>query len=111
MPDNPIEEYFDKEGGGKGFATELFKAGDDVIDQKTELTSDEVRHINTLAFTDQYLKSRGIRRPIYEKYYLKFMRLMVSHERKSRKEYVDVNKSDRETQQVFNMGSPGMTPK
>lgn len=104
---NPIEEYFNKEGNQSRVGSELFKGNDDFIDQMTELSSQEVRFINTLNYNDQYLKKRlGNSQPIFNPLTHKFMRLMVSHQRKSREEFVSVHKAEemRERQQVFNLG-------
>lgn len=90
---NPIEEYFRAQDGNVSKFSELFKGNDEFIDQMTELSDADIRRINTLAYTDAYLREKGIR-PVFGVYTHKFMRLMVSRNRKSRGEYVDVHKGE-----------------
>lgn len=100
---NPIEEYLLGEGQGEKNFSELFKADDDYVDQMTDLTPQEIRHIATLFENDRFLYAKGIE-PVYGHYTNKLMRLLISKERKSRAEYVDVNKAERETPaQNFNL--------
>jgi len=93
MSDN-IEEYFAKiEGTKEQFhSRELFKAGEEDIDLKTDLTNEEIGIITTLFFNDSFLKKKGLK-PLFINYYYKFMRLKVSKDRKSRGEFVSINRS------------------
>ena len=93
LPDN-IDEYFAKiEGSKEAFhSRELFKAEKDV-DLKTDLGAEEINHINTLMFNNVLLKSRGLK-PVFEGFITKYMRLRFSLDRKSRGEFVNINKND-----------------
>ena len=92
---NPIEEYLvaiDKQG--HKFDQLLTEKGEDIsaVDMKTELSEDEVKLCTALLYNDDYLASKGIR-PVYGSYVQRFMRLQVSKNRQSRKEYVDVHRA------------------
>ena len=89
---NPIEEYF--KDTGKNVEKEHIFTGDDAdIDLKTELNDKEISHISIMTFNDQFLKRQGIK-PIYTPYINNFMRKKVSKNRQSRKEYVDIKKTE-----------------
>lgn len=92
---NPIEEYFkDQKNNAQG--DEVFKANEGDVDIKTELSDDSIVQITTLYETDKYLyETLGIK-PIFLSYYEKYMRLMISRNRKSREEYVEINKAKKE---------------
>ncbi len=77
----------------------------------TELNSDQIVNLSVLDLNDEYFVQKGIR-PLFGKYSKKFMRLMVSKERKSRGEYVDVHKSNEDQRQgnVINVGGAGKLP-
>ena len=103
--ENPIEEYFAKQEGNKEvlIARELFKGGADV-DLKTDLQAEEIVLLNNLMWNDNFLKSRGMR-PLYESFTTSFMRLKISLERKSRGEFVDMNRSDRTEETLNRLGT------
>lgn len=93
---NPIEEYFTKNSSEMNSRnSELFKGNDEFIDQMTELTHNEIRNVLTLTHNDMYLKKFNIK-PVFSDFAHKFMRLQVSKDRKSRQEFVEVNKKDEE---------------
>lgn len=93
---NHIEEYFQNNETGAGrISRELFDVGKDNtdIDFKTDLTLNEIKDITSLHFNDDYLMSIGLP-PMYRTFYQKYMRLVISKDRKSRQEFVAINKSD-----------------
>lgn len=96
MPDH-IEEYFkDKQGSGEAIKSrELFTADKQNIDLKTDLTDDEIALINTMMFNNKILNESGLD-PVYNKFLIKFMRLKVSKNRESRKEFVGINQREKE---------------
>ena len=93
MPDH-IEEYFAQvEGTSEAFhSRELFKADKDNVDIKTDLTKEEISIITSLIFNDNFLISKKLK-PLFQKYYYPYMRLKISLDRKSRAEFVNINKS------------------
>ena len=103
LPDN-IDEYFVKiEGSKEAFhSRELFKAEKDV-DLKTDLGAQEINYINTLMFNDVLLMSKGLK-PVFKGFITKYMRLRFSLERKSRGEFVNINKSDK-SEEAINLAS------
>jgi hypothetical protein len=92
---NPIEEYFAHKEGNKEYliSREIFKASEDV-DIKTDLEREEIGLITTLQYNNQILKNAGLS-PVYEKFLTNYMRLKISLNRQSRKEFVDMNKGDK----------------
>lgn len=91
---NPIEEYFRDESNKLTKFSELFKGNDDFIDQMSEVSDQQIVLMLSLHETDRYLSSLGIQ-PVFASYMHKFLRLQVSKDRKSRGEYVEVNKPDK----------------
>lgn len=92
IPDN-IDEYILKAEGSRNdiSSRELFQGSKD-IDLKTDLTETEITQINTLMFNNSILEESGIE-PVFEPVITNFMRLKFSLKRKSREEFVSVNKS------------------
>lgn len=74
---------------------ELFNANKDNIDLQTQLTEGELRAVAVLQTNDKFLIQNGIP-VVYENYLQSFMRLKISLERQSRKEYVEVNKNEQQ---------------
>lgn len=94
LPDN-IDEYFAKiEGSKEAFHSRELLRGDKDVDLKTDLTAEEISYINTLLYNDALLKSRGLK-PVYSSFLNNLMRLKFSLDRKSRSEFVTINKSDK----------------
>ena len=93
---NPIDEYLKSrdESHKARISRELFNATPDDIDLKTELSSDEVKDITSLMYMDDYLRRHGLK-PVFKTYYQLFMRLMISKDRKSRGEFVNVNSEEK----------------
>lgn len=90
---NPVEEYFKETGNENKRFTEVFEVNESDVDIKTELDEEKITQITTLYETDLFLlETLGIK-PIFYSYYQKYMRLLISKDRKSRSEYVEVNKS------------------
>ncbi|MFW6130766.1 MAG: hypothetical protein ACOC56_06225 [Atribacterota bacterium] len=94
VPDH-IDEYFkDIEGSKEAIQSrELFKADNNDIDLKTDLTNEEISHISILKFNDEFLKSKGIK-PVFMNFFYNYMRLKVSKDRQSRGEFVKMNRKD-----------------
>ena len=94
LPDH-IEEYFsEKESSSEAInSREIFNATEENIDLKTDITDQEISLIATLKFNDDFLMSRGIK-PVFSQYYNNYMRLKVSKDRKSRGEFVNINKRE-----------------
>ena len=90
LPDH-IDQYFTSVANSVSKYSELFKGNEEFIDQMTELSHDELRLCLALLETHKFLDSVGIESP-YLEYVFTFMRLQVSKDRQSRKEYVDVHK-------------------
>lgn len=95
MP-NHIQEYFAKiEGSKEAFhSRELFKAEKGDVDIKTDLSIQEIVLLNTLMFNNRILAECGLE-PVYEDFIYFYMRLKISLDRKSRGEFVSINKTDR----------------
>lgn len=95
LPDN-IDEYFNKiEGTKEAFhSRQLFEAKREDVDIKTDLTWEEITLINTLLFNNRLLIAKGLN-PFYTEYLYNYMRLKISLDRKSRGEFVMVNKTDK----------------
>lgn len=94
MP-NHIQEYFAKiEGSKEAFhSRELFKASREDVDIKTDLSIQEIVLINKLLFNNELLKKSKLN-PIYQDFLYNYMRLKISLDRKSRGEFVSINKVD-----------------
>lgn len=94
MPDH-IKEYFAKTEGSKEALHSgiLFSASEKDIDLKTDITWEEIIFINGLKMNDIFLIDHGLT-PIYSKFLNGYMRLKISMDRKSRTEFVDVNRGD-----------------
>jgi len=92
---NPIEEYFKDRGTAELKRDELFEADDENIDIKTDLTEQRIVLVNTLHENDLFLMDRGLK-PVFKSYYEKHLRLLISKDRKSREEFVDVNKAKKD---------------
>lgn len=94
MPDH-IKTYLAKTEGSKEALHSgiLFNASEKDIDLKTDVDPQEIVEINILMANDRFLKQQKLQ-PVYEKYLYGLMRLKVSKDRLSRKEFVDVNRGD-----------------
>lgn len=94
MPTN-VEEYFTNQEGNKDVlvAKEIFRAEPENVDIKTDLSHEEIQKITTLMYNNDLLKSKQLK-PVYKNFLKNYMRLKISLERKSRTEFVDINKSN-----------------
>lgn len=92
-PENPIDRFFTTEAGKVSKFSELFRGNDDFIDQMSELSQVQIQLVNALDYTDGFLRELEIP-PLFSPLTHKFMRLQVSKDRKSRGEYVEVNKAE-----------------
>ena len=92
-----IDEYFtDTQLQEQNHYKELFSADEqNDLDLKTEVTDEEIKALATLHFNDRFLKEIGVGK-IFEGYTNKYLRLKISKDRKSRGEYVEINKKSRE---------------
>lgn len=93
---NHVEEYFKNEENTSGrLSRELFDVGDKnkALDFKTDLSLNEIKDITSLHYNDEYLLSIGMP-AMFRGFYEKYMRLVISKERKSRAEFVSINKTD-----------------
>lgn len=89
---NHIEEYFDSSSSKAEFI-ELFEADEDDIDLKTDLSHPEIVVVNAIIFNHTFLEKKNIPSPY--SWIAKYLRLKVSCDRKSRAEFVDINKKER----------------
>ena len=94
---NHIDEYFtDTQLQEQNHYKELFSADEETdLDLKTEVIDEEIKALATLHFNDKFLSQIGVGK-IFGTYTNKFLRLKISKDRKSRGEYVDINKKSRE---------------
>ena len=92
---NPIEEYFTKIETSKESVNSkaIFEAENDNLDLKTELSIQEIVILNKLEMNNLYLKSKGIK-PVFAEFIKNYERLKISLDRKSRGEFVNLNKSN-----------------
>lgn len=92
---NPIEEYFTKIETSKESINSkaIFEAEKENLDLKTELTIQEIVILNKLEMNNIYLQSKGIK-PIFSEFIKNYERLKISLDRKSRGEFVNLNKSN-----------------
>lgn len=104
LPDN-IDEYFVKVEGSKEAinSRELFQADERNVDIKTDLKWEEITLINKIIFHNELLKSKGLP-GLYEHFLYHYMRLKISLDRKSRGEFVSINKTDK-TDEALNLAS------
>lgn len=95
MP-NHIEEYFAKHEGSKEafHSRELFKADQENVDIKTDLSIQEIVLINKLLYNNLLLVQKGLK-PVYNNFIYQYLRLKISLDRKSRGEFVSVNRGDK----------------
>lgn len=96
---NHIEEYFAKVEGSKEqfHSRELFKAERENVDLRTDLIWREISLINVLFFNNELLRKSKLK-PIYTDFLNQYLRLKISLDRKSRSEFVSVNRTDNSEQ-------------
>ena len=105
MP-NHIQDYFASVEGNKQqfHSRELFKAEKDDVDVKTDITIDEIINIAKLKWNDEFLESKELK-PVFRTYLNNFMRLKISLDRKSRGEFVSVNRGADNIEQASALAS------
>lgn len=91
---NHIEEYFDAKGKRSDFV-DLFEAKKDNVDLRTDLTIQEIVLVNVIQLNSSFMDNLGMTENIYSKFIDGYKRLKVSLDRKSRVEFVDINKKER----------------
>lgn len=93
---NHIEEYFTKtEGTAEArHSRELFQADKSNVDIKTDLTIQEIILINKLMWNDDLLRRYKLK-PVFSFFVDEYLRLKISLDRKSRSEFVSINRADR----------------
>ena len=100
---NRIEEFFsDKETSLSSVSTkQLFSAEREDVELKTELLIEEISLIERLYVLDNILVKNGCK-PLYDDLMNKRMRLKISLDRKSRGEFVNINKQGGELDEEIN---------
>jgi hypothetical protein len=90
-----VSEYFEDVNDVRKHThyDELFNANKENVDLQTQLSEEELRAVAVLQTNDKYLFEKGVR-GVYANYIQSFMRLKISLDRQSRKEYVEVNKNE-----------------
>lgn len=93
---NPIESYFNNKHNTAEFI-ELFEGTEENIDLRTDLEHEEIILTNIIKMNGEYLKDldEAFKDNIYTRFINSYMRLKVSLDRKSRGEFVDINKRER----------------
>jgi hypothetical protein len=99
---NHIEEYFADASQSKEVLTskELFRADRDNVDIKTDLSIQEIVLVNKLIFNNALLKDAGLI-PVYQEFINSYLRLKISLDRKSRGEFVDMNRGQQKTEDIL----------
>lgn len=90
----PLEEYFKNNSDKENNFIELFEATNENVDLRTDLSIGEILILNAMRINSQFLKER-INYPLYNGFIDSYLRLKISLDRKSRIEFVDINKRDR----------------
>lgn len=103
---NHIEEYFAESNQSKEVLTskELFKALPEDVDIKTDLSIQEIVLINKLKFNNLLLKQAGLSE-VYKDFLNNYLRLKISLDRKSRAEFVDMNRAKTNTDDILDVTS------
>lgn len=92
---NHIEEYFlevEKDSQAQA-SKQIFSATDEDVAIKTEINQQEIVLINKLEMNNQFLESKGLK-PVFRPFINNYMKLKISLDRKSRGEFVSINKAD-----------------
>ena len=90
----PLEEYFKNNSEKENTFIELFEATAENVDLRTDLSISEILILNSMYINSKFLEKLGLK-PLYSGFLDKYMRLKISLDRKSRGEFVDINKKDR----------------
>lgn len=103
LPD-PIEEYVKDNLGQESTFQDLFEATEENVDLRTEVTWPELVIVNKIKVVDDFIKEK-LGESVYHNFINKYLRLRVSTDRKSRTEFVDINKKDRFQDKLKEFGS------
>lgn len=95
---NHIAEYIKTNVGENNFK-ELFEGDVFNIDLRTDLTLKELILVNRIRITDIFLKE-NLGFSVYSQFITDYLKLKVSLDRKSRSEFVDINRKDRFNQHL-----------
>lgn len=92
---NPIDEYFSKIETSRDSvnAKSIFSVDTDNLELKTELKIREIVILNNLKMNDVFLVNRGLS-PVFSEFIKSYERLKISLDRKSRGEFVSINKQN-----------------
>lgn len=103
---NHIDEYFLKNDNNTTAiaSKELFKGEN--IELRTDLKDEEIVLINSMMFNNKILKEIGCEE-VFNPFINNFMRLKVSKDRKSRGEFVSINKQNDANDVISSMGNIG----
>lgn len=101
---NHIEEYFSNKESNRDVLTskELFKAERKDVDIRTDLLLKEIVLVNKLIYNNYLLKKYKLL-PAFDEFINEYMRLKISLERKSRTEFVDMNRANKSTDTLKEM--------
>jgi len=105
LPDH-INEYFTDSNENPDVQTskELFRASTDDVDIKTDLNLQEIMIVSSLKANDESLKLHGLR-PLYSDFLKDYLRLKISLDRKSRGEFVDMNRNGNKPEDLIQNAS------
>ena len=91
---NHIKEYLANRIGRTDFI-DLFEAESSNVDLRTDLKIEEIILVNIIKMNADYLTNKGIKNNVFETFINQYLRLKISLDRKSRAEFVDINKKER----------------
>ena len=93
---NHIEEYFSNKESNRDVlvSKELFKAERKDVDIRTDLKDKEIVLVNKLIFNNFLLRKYKVF-PVFDEFINEYMRLKISLDRKSRGEFVTMNRGDK----------------
>lgn len=100
---NHLIDYFETKDGVKQeppTSKELFKADSKDVDIKTDLQLREIMLLNVGYWNNDYLERHGLK-PIYRSFLDKHLRFKISLDRKSRSEFVDINRSKTDEKEII----------
>lgn len=92
--ENPVEEYFKEGLNGESTFQDLFEATRENVDLRTDLLVQEIVILNKLFINHEFLKKK-LDFHLLGDFIEHYLRLMISKDRKSRGEFVDINRKDR----------------
>lgn len=102
---NPIDSILKtlkQKDSNVGFS--LFQTNKEEVDLKSDVIFPEDVYISVLKSNDSFLESKGLK-PVYSFYLENLLRVRFSMDRKSRSEYVDINKKDTMSDGLQKLGS------